>query len=96
VALLDEIRSKREEILAIASRCALKDIKLFGSVVRREETAESDIDFLVDIVPGGDPLGFVDFQQQVEKLTQRHVDIVFKNGVHPLLRANIYRDATPL
>lgn len=94
--VLDHIKAHREEILSVAKRCGLTDVKVFGSVVRREERSDSDVDFLVDLLPDHDPLGFVDFQQEVSQIINRPVDIVFKNGVHPLLQKRIEEEAKPL
>ena len=96
MALLDELRAKRDEIYAIAEPYGISNIRVFGSVARGEETPESDIDFLVDYIPGYDPLGFVDFQHSVGTLTNREIDIVFRRGVHPLLKDIIANEAMPL
>ena len=42
-ALKDIIR-KRDQIISIASHYKMFNVKLFGSVLREEENAESDID----------------------------------------------------
>jgi uncharacterized protein len=94
--LLEQLRAQKEELLTLAGRCGLQNIKIFGSVARGEETAQSDIDFLVDFCAGGDPLGFVDFQEGVSALTRRKVDIVFEKGLSHLLRDRIHREAVPL
>lgn len=96
MSLLEELRAKRDEIYAIAARSGLSEVKVFGSVVRGEESAQSDIDFLVDLSAGADPLGFVDFQEEVSAITRRKVDIVFRNGMHPLLKDRILQEAQPL
>ena len=36
---------KRDEILALAQQYGIKDVRVFGSVVREEDTEDSDIDF---------------------------------------------------
>ncbi|MFK8182837.1 MAG: nucleotidyltransferase family protein [Phormidesmis sp.] len=46
--LLDSLKEKRIESLQIASAHGACNGRVFGSVVRREETPESDIDFLID------------------------------------------------
>jgi uncharacterized protein len=47
MALLDTLGEKRLEILEIAARHRAFNVRVFGSVVRGEETLESDIDFLI-------------------------------------------------
>jgi len=46
VNTLEELRALKPQILAITDRYGLKDIRVFGSIVRGEMTEESDIDFL--------------------------------------------------
>ena len=43
---IKDIISKRDQIISIASHYKMFNVKLFGSVLREEENAESDIDFL--------------------------------------------------
>ncbi|MDJ0577070.1 MAG: nucleotidyltransferase domain-containing protein, partial [Xenococcaceae cyanobacterium MO_234.B1] len=46
------LKEKRSEILEIAKNHGASNIRIFGSVARDEATANSDIDFLMDIEPG--------------------------------------------
>jgi uncharacterized protein len=45
---LQELLSKRDEILSIAERHGAFNVRIFGSVARGEADAISDIDVLVD------------------------------------------------
>ena len=47
MCMLDEIRAKRDEIYAIARAHKAEKLWVFGSCARKEETSESDVDFLV-------------------------------------------------
>lgn len=50
---IDELlREKREEILKIAAKHGAYNVRIFGSVARGEATADSDVDFLVEIEQG--------------------------------------------
>ncbi|MGD1863907.1 MAG: hypothetical protein ACFB0D_05075 [Phormidesmis sp.] len=40
MALLDTLQEKREEILAIAAQHGAFNVRIFGSVIRREDTPE--------------------------------------------------------
>jgi uncharacterized protein len=98
MTLLDEIRAHREEILAIAQQCGLKDIKIFGSVARGEETPESDVDFLVTAIPDLElcleTFGFPSDVSDI--LGGRKVDMVFEPGLNPIVRKYAMKDAVPL
>ena len=46
------VMEKRNDILQAAARHGATNVRVFGSVVRNEESPESDIDVLVDLDPG--------------------------------------------
>ena len=48
MATINDIFDKRDQIVGIAAQYKISNVKLFGSVLKGEENAESDIDFLVD------------------------------------------------
>ncbi len=95
--LLDTLHEKRAEILQIAASHGASNVRVFGSVVRGEETSESDIDFLIDYdrekttpwFPGG---LLMDWQD----LLGRKVDILTENGISPLIREQVLAEARPL
>jgi predicted nucleotidyltransferase len=97
MALLDTLRERREEILQVAARHGAFNVRVFGSVVRREETLESDIDFLIDYdltkitpwFPGG---LLMDWQD----LLGRKVDVLTERGISPLIRESVLAEAKPL
>ena len=49
---LDEILARRDEVNALARKNRAGRLFVFGSCARKEETPESDIDFLVSFEPG--------------------------------------------
>jgi uncharacterized protein len=58
----------------------VRDIGLFGSVVRDDFSASSDIDIIVDF---SQPIGieFVDMAEYIEDMLQKKVDLVSRKGV---------------
>ncbi len=93
---LSELRSRRKEILEIAERHGAKNIRIFGSTARGEDTSSSDIDFLVDygakvsfLFPGG-------FLADLEKLLQCHIDVVTDRALRPPMKDIILREAIAL
>ncbi len=61
----------------------VKRAYLFGSVVRGENTVDSDIDLLVDLdyENGADFFLFLDMQEELSKLLKKKVDLVSSNGL---------------
>ena len=90
------IQKKRGKIISIVNRHGLRNIRIFGSVARGEETPLSDIDFLVDIDKGCTIFDLSGANVQLQALLGRKVDIVTENGLHWYLRDKILREARPL
>ena len=76
MCMLDEIRAKREKIYAIAGRHKAEKLWVFGSCARKEETPESDVDFLVKFAPKTTVFDFVRLQSSIANVLKRNVDIV--------------------
>lgn len=66
----------------LSSKYGLSNIAIFGSYGRGQQTADSDIDILVDFKQ---PIGieFIDLAEELERLLKIKVDLVSKNGVKP-------------
>lgn len=77
------IEAHRDEIEVIAVRHQALSIAIFGSVARGDETAESDIDFLVDFRSGASLFDLVRMQDDLEALLGRSVDVVSSGGLLP-------------
>lgn len=96
MALFDEISQKRQALLEIAARHGASNLRLFGSVLRGEEHADSDIDFLVDIA---EDRGFDDYlalAKEFESLLGRRVDLVTERSLSPFFRPYIEAEARAL
>lgn len=96
MTVLDDLKQKRRELLAIASRHGASNIRIFGSVVHGEEAETSDVDFLVDMEPGRSLLDLVGLQQELEQLLGRRVDVITERGINPYLEKQVIREAKPL
>jgi len=64
----------------LAKKYHVSSIGLFGSVVRNDFTAESDIDIIVDF---NQKIGieFIDLAEYIENILRKKVDLVSKNGI---------------
>ena len=69
---------------------------LASTVARGEDTAQSDIDLLVDLEKGRTLLDLGGALVQLQDLLGRRVDIVTERGLHWYLREKILREARPL
>ena len=76
MCMLDKIHAKRDEIRSIARKHKAEKLWVFGSVARKEETPESDIDLLVKFTPDASFKDFLGIEQGVGSLFGRTVDVV--------------------
>ncbi|MFH1160268.1 MAG: nucleotidyltransferase family protein [bacterium] len=77
--------------LDLLAKYHLKSIGIFGSFTREDFREDSDIDILIDY---DQPLGieFIDLAEELEKILNRKVDLVSKNGVKPKYLEEIQKD----
>lgn len=85
----------REDILTIAAARRVRSIAVFGSVARREADEDSDVDFLVEFLPGSTLLDLLYLTDDLEALLGRPVDVVSVGGLKPR-DAHIKVEAVPL
>jgi predicted nucleotidyltransferase len=75
------IASRREQVLAIASRHRASRVRLFGSAARGEDRPDSDIDLLVDFDEGSSLFDLMHLSRELEDLLGRSVDVVSAGGL---------------
>ncbi len=88
----DQIATIKEKLSVIFEKNGVKRAALFGSVVRGEATAESDIDLLVEFEGRKSLLDLSGLKLDVEKALGRHADILTYDSLHPLLRERILEE----
>ncbi len=81
------------KIIAFCRRHKIRELSLFGSVLREDFTPDSDVDVLIDFEPGIDQsltlLDLAGMQQELSHLFRREVDLVLRDGLKPLLKDEI-------
>jgi len=87
--ILDLLRSSKGEF---EKRFSVRRIGLFGSMLRGDDTSESDIDIVVDMEhPTFDK--YMDLKFHLERLIGREVDLVLLESIKPRLKPRITREA---
>ena len=76
-AIKKQIQKNKAEI---SEKYFVKEIGLFGSYIRNEQTKTSDLDIIVDFKK---PIGWdvFDLQEYLQKLLGVKVDLVLKQGI---------------
>ena len=94
--VLEIIRARRVDILALAAKRGALNVRVFGSVVRGDARVDSDVDFLVDLEPGRSLFDLGGLLADLELLLGRSVDVVTTAGLRPRVREEVLRTATVL
>jgi predicted nucleotidyltransferase len=90
------LAAERPRIEAAARKRGLRNLRVFGSVARGEAGETSDVDLLVDALPGTSLFDIAGFQDDVEKVLGRRVDVVTLEDLSPAIRVRALADAVPL
>lgn len=83
----------------LARRWKLREVAVFGSIARGDDTPESDLDLLVTFEDGAlwSLLDLATLKVELEDLTGRRVDLVERAALaNPYRRRAILRDARTL
>jgi predicted nucleotidyltransferase len=75
----------------VMERFGVKSLALFGSVVRGDAKPTSDIDLMVDFLPGqpGGLFRYVELKHALEGVLGRPVDLITSGNIKPRLRTRI-------
>ena len=96
MTIAELLKTRRDEILAIAERHGASNVRIFGSVARGEAGPDSDVDLLVDLERGRTLIDHGQLQVDLEGLLGRKVDVVTERGLLSHLRARVLEEAVPL
>ena len=70
----------------------IKKLGVFGSLVRGENSVNSDIDMIVEYNITPDLLKYIELENHLEKILNTKVDLVTKNSIRPELKSDILRE----
>ena len=88
----------RDAVSAFCRRHHIARLALFGSVLRDDFRADSDVDVLVEFEPGHVPgLDFISIERELSGVLQgRRVDMVTPKFLNPRIREQVMTSAEPL
>ena len=77
------LKEHKEELY---KKYKVKEIGVFGSIVRGEQKKRSDIDILVEFEEVPDLLKFINMERYLTRLLRKKVDLVEKTAIRPELK----------
>ena len=90
------LREKRADVLKIAEKYGLKNLRVFGSIARGEDDEKSDVDLLVEFSPGFTLFRYAALIREMEEALGLKVDIVSQNKIKIRYRDAVLEEAVPL
>ena len=70
----------------------IRELGIFGSLVRGEERKRSDVDVLVTFEEIPDLLRFIELERRLQRLLGKKVDLVRKEAIRPVIKERILRE----
>jgi len=94
---LEQIKTKySHQILDLARRRKVENVRIFGSVARGEENQKSDIDFLIHPCADANLLDLSGFNLDLAELLNCKVDVVCDNSIHWSIKEQILSEAVSI
>lgn len=87
------LEKNRQAIRDVTARHKAMNPRVFGSVARGEDGPDSDLDILVDGLPGMTLFDLGGLQAEMEELLACQVDIVTADGLKARMRDRILAEA---
>ena len=93
---LDEVKAiLKSAEKELKEKYHVKNIAIFGSYVRGDQTPSSDIDILVEFVKGKKTFNnYINLKFFLEELLNAKVDLVVKDSIKPRYKEYIKKDLT--
>ena len=82
----------KQELRPLCVETNVKRLGVFGSVAKGDDHPASDVDLIVQFKHPVGMFELIEFEERVEKLLGRSVDLGTEASLHPLIRTNVIRD----
>ena len=93
---LQKIRQHQQKILELAEQFGIKNLRIFGSVAKGQDTENSDLDLLVEASPTTTLFDICALQIELEELLNLKVDVATDNSLPPKFKEEVLRYANAL
>jgi len=90
------LQEHRDAIRRVVEAHRARNARVFGSVLRGEDNDRSDLDLLVDPLPGTTLLDLGAIQYELEEVLGVSVDVLTPGDLPARLREQVLKDAVPV
>lgn len=90
------LNANREAVRAAVGRRKAANPRVFGSVLRGEDHEDSDVDILVDALPGATLWDLGGLQAELQEILGVKVDLLTPFELPKRIRARVVAEAAPI
>jgi predicted nucleotidyltransferase len=90
------LSDKKAIVRELIARSRATNPRIFGSVVRGDDTEDSDLDLLVDALPGATLFDLGGLQDELESALGVRVDVRTLGDLPERIRERVLEEANPL
>jgi len=90
------LQTHREQIRKIVLSHRASNVRVFGSVLRDEDTSDSDLDLLVDPTPDTSLMDIGAMRYELKELLGVNVDILTPKALPDSFRAKVLSESIPV
>jgi len=90
------LEGKREAVCAVVSRYPAANPRIFGSVLNGDDRDDSDIDILVDALPGATLFNLGDLQMELQDILGVRVDLRIPGELSKHFLDEVLAEAAPI
>ena len=92
----ETLQTHAAEIRALAQRRCAANPRVFGSVLRGDDGEDSDIDILVDALPGATLFDLGALQMDLQELLGSPIDLLTPRDIALAFRSRVLAEARPI
>ena len=92
----EALRVHRDDIRRVVEQNRTRNPRVFGSVLRGNDTEDSDLDLLVDPTPDTTLMDIARIQNRLQKLLGVTVDVLTPKALPERFRTRILSEAVPV
>jgi len=90
------LQTYREQIRAIVLAHRASNVRVFGSVIRGEDTDDSDLDLLVEPTPETSLMDIGAIRHELKSLLGVNVDVLTPNALPDSFREKVLTESVPV
>ncbi len=90
------LEQRRDQVCEVLQRFRMRNPRIFGSVARGQDTAQSDLDILVDAPPGTSLYDLAGAEIELEAILGCKVEVLTKGFLAPDVAERADADLVPI